>query len=411
MSTAAPELLETGSTFGAYKIEGLIGRGGMGVVYEATQLSLSRKVAVKVLSFTLADDSSFRERFRREQRVMAAFEHPNVCPIYEAGEVDGRLYLVMRLVRGPTLKDLIVAQELDPGRTAQIIAQTADALDTAHEAGLIHRDIKPQNVLIDERDHAYLADFGLAVTSSEIGITQTGQFVGTIDYVSPEQIRGEPATAMADVYALGCVLYEALTGEVPYPRDSDAAVLYAHLSDPPPVPSRQQPSLSPAFDAIVARALAKDPHARYPTAGSLADAVLAAAEGAPPPPVPASPAPELGIAAAVEAPAPRPRPHRCTSRGPATRRWNPVGPRCTPRRRRHPRPRRSPEPRRRRRRSPTSPRSRRAGRSRCGSASTSASATSTTRSPTTATASRCWGTRTWWGRSRSGSCTRSAARS
>ena len=308
MSTAAPELLETGSTFGAYKIEGLIGRGGMGVVYEATQLSLNRKVAVKVLSFTLADDSSFRERFRREQRVMAAFEHPNVCPIYEAGEVDGRLYLVMRLVRGPTLKDLIVARELDPGRTAQIIAQTADALDTAHEAGLIHRDIKPQNVLIDERDHAYLADFGLAVTSSEIGITQTGQFVGTIDYVSPEQIRGEPATAMADVYALGCVLYEALTGVVPYPRPTDAAVLYAHLSDPPPVPSREQPSLSPAFDAIVARALAKDPHTRYPTAGSLAEAVLAAAEGAPAPPVPASPAPELGIAAAVEAPAPPPPP-------------------------------------------------------------------------------------------------------
>ena len=241
----------------------------MGVVYEATQLSLNRTVALKLLATNLGEDDAFRERFRREGLLQAAIEHPNIVTVYEAGESEHGLFMAMRLVRGPNLKDMILSRELDAGRTLRILRPIADALDTAHESGLIHRDIKPQNILVGGRDHAYLADFGLTKMSGEKGLTKTGQFVGTLDYISPEQIRGQNATAASDVYALAAVLYECLTGVVPYPKDSEAAVLYAHMSDEPPAVSGERPELPAELDAVIKRGMAKEPGDRPPTASEL----------------------------------------------------------------------------------------------------------------------------------------------
>ena len=261
--------LEKGTTLAGYRVEGILGQGGMGVVYEATQLSLSRTVALKLLATNLGDDDAFRERFRREGLLQAAIEHPNIVTVYEAGESDHGLFMAMRLVRGPNLKDMILSRELDAGRTLRILHPIADALDTAHEAGLIHRDIKPQNILVGARDHAYLADFGLTKAAGEKGLTKTGQFVGTLDYISPEQIRGQNATAASDIYALAAVLYECLTGIVPYPKDSEAAVLYAHMSDEPPAVSSERPELPAALDAVIRRGMAKEPGDRPATAHEL----------------------------------------------------------------------------------------------------------------------------------------------
>ena len=186
-------MLTTGSEVAGYRIEGILGHGGMGVVYEARQLSLDRHVALKLLAPQLGMDDSFRERFRHEGRIQAALDHPHIVTVLEAGEIDEGLYLAMRLIEGATLKDLIIARELEVARTLRLLTPIADALDTAHEAGLIHRDIKPQNILVGARDHAYLADFGLTKAIDDAGLTRTGQFVGTVDYIAPEQIRGETA--------------------------------------------------------------------------------------------------------------------------------------------------------------------------------------------------------------------------
>ena len=242
----------------------------MGVVYRATQLSLNRSVALKILSSELGDDESFRERFRREGLLQAAIDHPHIVTVYDTGETEHGLFLAMRMVRGPTLKDMILARELDPARTLRILNQVAEALDTAHDVGLTHRDIKPQNILIGSRDHAYLADFGLTKAPDEAGrLTATGQFVGTIDYVSPEQIQGESATALSDVYALTGVLYECLVGTVPFPKPAEAAVVYAHISEPPPRPTAERPELPAAIDEVVAKGMAKDPAERFRSAGEL----------------------------------------------------------------------------------------------------------------------------------------------
>jgi hypothetical protein len=238
----------------------------MGVVYEATQLSLDRTVALKLLAVNLGDDDAFRERFRREGLLQAAIDHPNIVTVYEAGESEHGLFLAMRIVRGPNLKDMIISRELDAGRALRILHPIAEALDTAHESGLIHRDIKPQNILVGGRDHAYLADFGLTKVSGEKGLTKTGQFVGTLDYISPEQIRGLTATSASDIYALAAVLYECLTGIVPYPKDSEAAVLYAHMSDEPPSITEARPDLPEALDAVILKAMAKEPEVRHKTA-------------------------------------------------------------------------------------------------------------------------------------------------
>ncbi len=255
---------------GGYRVDDLLGEGGMGAVYRATQLSLDRVVALKVLTGELSDDPGFRERFRREGQRQAAIDHPHIVSVYEAGETDQGLFLAMRLVEGPTLKALLLGRDIDHWRCLQILTQVADALDAAHAEGLIHRDVKPQNILIGARDHAYLADFGLTKGSDDdVLLTEPGHFVGTIDYISPEQARGEGATARSDVYSLCCVLHECLTGEVPFSRPTEPGVLLAHLTEPPPKVSDHHTDLPAAIDAVIARGMAKDPDDRYPSAGEL----------------------------------------------------------------------------------------------------------------------------------------------
>ena len=222
-------MLPIGTTLAGYRIDGVLGQGGMGTVYEATQLSLDRVVALKLLAAHLSNDMAFRARFRREGQVQARLEHPHVVTVYEAGETEQGLFIAMRLVRGRTLKDLINDRELDVPRTLKILAPVAEALDEAHGLGLIHRDIKPQNVLVGRRDHSFLADFGLTKGPTEASLTKTGHFVGTFDYISPEQINGQPASAASDVYSLAGVLYECLTGTVPFPRPVEAAGHNAHV--------------------------------------------------------------------------------------------------------------------------------------------------------------------------------------
>src|SRR5882724_8475688 len=225
--------------FAGYRVEGIAGHGGMGVVYRATQLGLDRPVALKVIAAGLLGDPRVRERFLRESRAAAAIEHPNVIPIYASGEECGRPYIVMRFVDADDLRERVAgAGTLAPAQAAAIVAQVGAALDAAHEAGLVHRDVKPANILLGTHDHAYLSDFGLARhTLSDSGLTAPGGWVGTLDFVAPEQIRSERIDGRADIYALGCVLHFALTGQVPYPRETDEARLWAHLHTAPPEPS------------------------------------------------------------------------------------------------------------------------------------------------------------------------------
>jgi hypothetical protein len=262
-------LLQTGTIVAGYRIDGELGEGGMAVVYRATQLSLERVVALKVLAAQLSDDPGFRRRFQREGQLQASLDHPHIVTVYEAGQTEQGLFLAMRLIQGPTLKDLILQRELDPRRALRLLAQVAQALDSAHELGLIHRDIKPQNILIGREDHAYLADFGLIKSPDDAGLTGTGQFIGTIDYVSPEQIQGEPATSASDIYGLAAVLYECLTGQVPFPRQNEAATVHAHVVEPPPRVSEQRPELPTALDDVIAAGMAKDPAARPASATEL----------------------------------------------------------------------------------------------------------------------------------------------
>lgn len=293
--------MDVGDVIGGYRLEAIIGRGGMGIVYRARQVSLDREVALKILAPEFAGDESFRVRFIREAQLAATIEHPNAITVYEASEAEGMLFIAMRYIDGPDLRAVIDQQSpLAATRVTDIIAQVAAALDVAHERGLIHRDIKPANVLLDEHDHAYLTDFGLAKRGVESpGLTQEGLFVGTIDYVAPEQIFGGPVDARSDHYALGALLYTALTRQPPFVRESEVATLFAHVNDPPPAVTALRPDLPAAFDAVVARAMAKQPADRYATAGELARAAVAAAAGAPlPTPVPTA-APELGTPAAA----------------------------------------------------------------------------------------------------------------
>ena len=198
-----------GSELFGYRIEALLGRGGMSVVYRAEDLRLKRKVALKLLAPELAEDQRFRDRFLRESELAASLDHPNIVPIYEAGETDGQLYIAMRYVAGGDLKGLLREhRRLEPARALALLSQVADALDAAHEAGLVHRDVKPGNVLLGSEEHCYLSDFGLTrQVSSQSGFTATGQIVGTIDYVAPEVVEGKELTASADIYSLGCLLY------------------------------------------------------------------------------------------------------------------------------------------------------------------------------------------------------------
>jgi serine/threonine protein kinase len=280
-----------GTVFAGYRIEGLKGRGGMSVVYRAENPRLGNVVALKLLAPELAEDESFRERFVRESRTAASMAHPNIVPIYDAGDAEGVLYIAMRYVEGPDLKTIAKDRDqLPPARVLRIGAQVASALDAAHGRGLIHRDVKPANILLEigaeGDDHVYLADFGLTKhVESYSGITGSGQFVGTIEYMAPEQIEGKQVDARADLYALGCVLYECLAGSPPYRRETEVAVLWAHMRDEPPQLTSVRPDLPEPTDDVLAKALAKDPDERYETSGDfVADlrAALGASVAAPP---------------------------------------------------------------------------------------------------------------------------------
>lgn len=276
--------LEPGTTVAGYRIEDVAGEGGMGVVYRATQLGLERNVALKLITPELGEDDEFRERFKRESKTAAAIEHPNVIPVHEAGEADGRLFISMRFIEGTDLRAMILSEgRLEPKRAARILSQVASALDAAHAHGLVHRDIKPANVLIarhDGDDHAFLTDFGLTKqTGSQSGLTRTGTWVGTLDYIAPEQILGGTVDARSDVYALGCLMFHVLSGQIPYQRDSDVAKLWSHMNDPPPRLSEEVPGITKDLDLVIGRAMAKDPDDRYPSASDFARAVDAALEG------------------------------------------------------------------------------------------------------------------------------------
>jgi serine/threonine protein kinase len=258
--------LPAGTLIGGYRVEGVLGRGSWGVVYRATQLSLNRAVAVKVLGADACEDEAFLERFRREALMQGSLDHPHIVPVHEAGASEHGPFIAMRMVPGPNLKDLIVVGTLDPERTLRILFPVADALDVAHEAGLTHRDVKPQNILIGTRDHPFLADFGSMRAREMVPLTGTGQFIGTIDYAAPEQIQGEAPGPATDVYALTCVLFECLTGSVPFELPNDAAVLYAHLARPAPPATDRRPELPVEIDDVIARGMAKDPAERFPSA-------------------------------------------------------------------------------------------------------------------------------------------------
>jgi serine/threonine protein kinase len=271
---------DAGVRITGYRIEARVGRGGMGEVYRAEQLNLGRKVALKVLSPELAADDGFRRRFLRESRIAAAIDHPNVIPVYEAGEDGGLLYIAMRYVDGADLASLLEREgRLEPGRAMAIMAQVAGALDAAHARGLVHRDVKPANILLTaaapgSAEHCYLCDFGLIKEmDAELALTATDQFVGTVPYVAPEQIEGRALDGRTDVYSLGCVIFQCLSGSVPFEGRTDVEVVFAHLRDPPPPLSTRVPGLAPALDKILARAMAKAKDDRFLTCSALVDAV------------------------------------------------------------------------------------------------------------------------------------------
>lgn len=278
--------LAVGAQLGSYRIEAALDHGGMAYVYEATDVHLDRHVALKVLAPELAAGSDFRQRFLREARFAASLDHPNIVPIYEAGEAAGLLYIAMRFVRGGNLAALLRRTgPLEPEHALAILSPVADALDTAHAADLIHRDVKPANILLtitlgrNGYEHVYLGDFGLTKhATSGTRITSTGLFMGTMGYISPEQIQGRPVDARTDLYSFGCVAYECLSGVPPFVRPDPAAVLWAHLHEQPAALAGDRPHLR-AADAVIARAMAKKPGDRYRTCAqftaALSEALLA----------------------------------------------------------------------------------------------------------------------------------------
>ncbi|OPX09386.1 serine/threonine-protein kinase [Gordonia sp. i37] len=294
----------SGSVLGDYTLQRLLGRGAMGEVYEARDSRRGRTVALKLLSPQFAGDSLFRERFLRESRMAAQLSDPHVIPIHDWGEIDGFLFLDMRIVAGGSdLRKLLGAGPLAPDRAVSIIEQIAHALDTAHAAGLVHRDVKPDNILIDSNDFAYLVDFGLAQTTTDPRLTDTGAAVGSFAYMAPERFgAGNIATPATDIYALTCVLVECLTGSAPFGAGDLQVLVAAHLNTPPPM-------LHSPFDAVVARGMAKNPAERFVTAGELAHAATDALEGrivaAPPmPSAPSMPNPPASVGGVGAVPTP-----------------------------------------------------------------------------------------------------------
>ncbi|MFI8291688.1 serine/threonine-protein kinase [Streptomyces sp. NPDC085614] len=283
-----------GKQIAGYLVQGEIGRGGMAVVYRARDLRLDRTVALKLLAPELARNDTFRKRFAHESRVAAAIDHPHIVPVFEAGETEGVLYIAMRYVAGQDLRALLDREgPLPPATAGRIAAQVASALDAAHAHDLVHRDVKPGNILVaegtdrDHPEHVYLTDFGLTKKSLSLtGLTTVGQFVGTLDYVAPEQISGKPVDGRCDVYSLGCVVFETLTGMPPFRRDDDMALLWAHQYDPPPPVSAERPGLPEAADTVLGKALAKVPEERYDTCVEFVIELRAALEHGAPGPTP-----------------------------------------------------------------------------------------------------------------------------
>lgn len=258
-----------GSRFGKYELTALLGRGGMGEVYEAVDTDKGRTVALKILRAEFAHDEQFRTRFLRESRAAAGLEEPHVVPIHDWGEIDGNLYIDMRLVRGHTLHDLISTGPLEPRRAVSIVEQIASALDAAHARGLIHRDVKPQNIIVTSADFAYLLDFGIAQAQGDSSLTQADTRIGSFSYMAPERFGDEPCTPAADIYSLACVLYEALTADAPFPTHSNEQLIAAHLTAPPPRPSTAHSGVPTSMDTVIARGMAKEPDDRYGSAGAL----------------------------------------------------------------------------------------------------------------------------------------------
>lgn len=264
--------------FGRYRLIEVIGQGGMGKVYKAHDTVIDRDVAVKVLSTELAAEPGFQERFRREAHTAARLTEPHIIPIHDTGEIDGRLYLVMPIINGTDVGTLLKREgPMNPQRAVLVIEQLAAALDAAHAAGLVHRDVKPSNALVTEGDFTYLIDFGIAHGVAETRMTKTGAIIGTLAYMAPERFTDGVADARADVYSLTCLLHECLTGAQPYPGDSAEQQITAHLTLAPPKPSNLNPAIPAAFDYVISRGMAKQPADRFPSAGELARAASAAA--------------------------------------------------------------------------------------------------------------------------------------
>lgn len=271
-----------GTMFGPYELLSLLGAGGMGEVYKAYDTVKDRTVAVKLLRTEFAADDRYQERFRRESRLAARLQEPHIIPVHDWGEINGVLYIDMRLVDGRSLGALVHAEgPLDPSRATPIVAQVAGALDAAHAAGLVHRDIKPDNVLLTASDFAYLVDFGIAHFGGETGLTSAGSAIGSFAYMAPERFTGLAGPA-ADTYSLACLLYECMTGQTPFPPGDVTQMMAAHVMSPPPRPSVTRPGLNPAFDAVIARGMDKRPELRFRSAGELARAATVAASPGPP---------------------------------------------------------------------------------------------------------------------------------
>ena len=276
-------MLAPGSTFAGYEVESVVGAGGIGILYRAIQVRLDRPVALKLVEPEVARDPVVRERLRREARAVASLDHPNVVPLYEAGEEDGTVYIVTRWVEGTELGNLIHRDgPLEPGRAARVAAQIAAALEMAHERGLVHRDVKPSNAILTSGDHVYLTDFGLAKRAETApGLTRVDRMLGTVDYVAPEQIEGSEPDAQSDVYSLGCVLFEMLIGDPPFAdQKGGMAKMWAQVNAEPPSVRDRRPDVPPALEDVIRRAMAKAPEAR-PTAAAFRAAVLAAVGDAP----------------------------------------------------------------------------------------------------------------------------------
>jgi serine/threonine protein kinase len=271
-------VLAPGSTFAGYEVESVVGAGGIGILYRARQVRLDRPVALKVVEPEVAGDPVIRERLRREARMVAALDHPNVVPLYEAGEQDGTVFIVTRWVEGAELGTLIHDHgPLEPTRAARVAAQIAAALEVAHEKGLVHRDVKPSNVILTSEDHVYLTDFGLAKRAgTAAGLTGVDQMLGTVDYVAPEQIEGSEPDERGDVYSLGCVLFEMIMGDPPFAdQKGGMAKMWAQVNAEPPLVRERRPDVPPALEDVVRRAMAKAPDAR-PTATAFRTTVLRA---------------------------------------------------------------------------------------------------------------------------------------